>query len=45
MVREEYNLPLTEEAYRHLRTKTDGRLIQKKRYKLPLPNDGRAGRI
>ena len=39
MVREEYNLPLTEEAYRHLRTKTDGRLIQKKRYKLPLPKN------
>ena len=29
LVREEYNLPLTKEAYEHLRTKIDGRLIQK----------------
>lgn len=36
MVREEYNLPLSEEAYLHLRTKIDGRLIQKKRYRIPL---------
>lgn len=35
MVREEYNLPLTESAYRHLRAKTDGHLITKKRYLLP----------
>ena len=35
MVREEYNLPLTEDAYRHLRTKIDGRLISKKRYMIP----------
>ena len=27
MVREEYNLPLTEEAYRHLLVKADGRII------------------
>ena len=33
--REEYNLPLTEEAYLHLRTKTDGRLISKCRYLIP----------
>ena len=33
--REEYNLPLTEEAYLHLRTKTDGRLISKRRYLIP----------
>ena len=32
MVREEYNLPLTKEAYEHLLTKIDGRLIQKRRY-------------
>ena len=31
MVREEYNLPLTKEAYQHLREKTDGILITKKR--------------
>ena len=36
MVREEYNLPLTEEAYRHLLPKVDGRLIQKRRYRIPL---------
>lgn len=39
MVREEYNLPLTRDAYLHLRPKTDGRLIRKKRYKLPLPQN------
>lgn len=38
MVREEYNLPLNEEAYLHLRTKIDGRLIRKKRYLIPLEN-------
>lgn len=36
MVREEYNLPLTEASYRHLREKTDGRLIVKDRYMIPL---------
>ncbi len=36
MVREEYNLPLTEKAYMHLRTKVDGNLIAKKRYLIPL---------
>lgn len=35
MVREEYNLPLTKEAYEHLKTKIDGRLIRKKRYLIP----------
>lgn len=37
MVREEYNLPLTREAYLHLHSKIDGRLIQKRRYMIPLP--------
>lgn len=37
MVREEYNLPLTPEAYEHLKTKIDGRLISKRRYLIPLP--------
>ena len=37
MVREEYNLPLTGEAYEHLKTKIDGRLICKRRYLIPLP--------
>lgn len=36
MCREEYNLPLTQEAYVHLLPKIDGRLIQKKRYQIPL---------
>lgn len=38
MVREEYNLPLTEEAYEHLKGKIDGRLISKKRYLIPYEN-------
>ena len=36
MVREEYNLPLNEEAFLHLKEKIDGRLIQKRRYLIPL---------
>lgn len=36
MVREEYNLPLTREAYIHLVQKIDGRLIEKTRYLIPL---------
>ncbi|MGC4019309.1 MAG: CYTH domain-containing protein [Muricomes sp.] len=36
MVREEYNLPLTKEAYEHLKPKIDGRLIKKTRYMIPL---------
>ncbi len=35
MVREEHNLPLTKEAYEHLKGKIDGRLITKKRYMIP----------
>lgn len=35
LAREEYNLPLTKEAYEHLAPKTDGLLIQKTRYKIP----------
>lgn len=38
MVREEYNLPLTQNAYTHLRQKVDGRLITKTRYKIPYTN-------
>ena len=37
MAREEYNLPLTEEAYKHLLAKADGNVISKKRYMIPLP--------
>lgn len=35
MVREEHNLPLTKEAYLHLRPKADGILISKKRHLIP----------
>lgn len=35
MIREEYNLPLTEASYSHLKTKIDGRLISKRRYLIP----------
>lgn len=35
MKREEYNLPLTKEAYEHLREKIDGKLISKRRYLIP----------
>lgn len=36
MVRQEYNLPLTKEAYEHLREKADGRPIVKTRHEIPL---------
>lgn len=36
MAREEYNLPLTEEAYRHLLAKADGNILTKVRYRIPL---------
>lgn len=36
MAREEHNLPLTKEAYEHLRSKIDGRLIAKTRHEIPL---------
>lgn len=35
MIREEHNLPLTKEAFLHLREKTDGRMIEKRRYLIP----------
>lgn len=35
MVREEYNLPLTNEGYEHLLSKADGSIIRKKRYLIP----------
>lgn len=34
--REEYNLPLNEESYYHLREKADGNIISKKRYVIPI---------
>lgn len=39
MAREEYNLPLTKEAYEHLLPKIDGLLISKTRFLIPL-SDG-----
>lgn len=36
MVREEYNLPLTREAFEHLLPKADGIVIEKTRYLIPL---------
>ena len=38
MAREEYNLPLNLEAYKHLKTKIDGKIITKKRYIIPIEN-------
>ncbi len=35
MVREEYNLPLTQEAFEHMIPKCDGRFIEKTRYLIP----------
>lgn len=35
MIREEYNLPLTQSAYEHLKPKIDGHLITKVRYRIP----------
>ena len=39
MSREEYNLPLTKEAYEHLKPKADGIVICKTRYLIPEKND------
>lgn len=36
MIREEYNLPLTEDGYLHLLKKADGNVLTKKRYLIPL---------
>lgn len=41
MVREEYNLPLTKEAYEHLKGKVDGRLISKTRHVIPIETESR----
>ena len=35
IAREEYNLPLTKEAYEHLLTKADGNILAKTRYEIP----------
>lgn len=36
LAREEYNLPLNEQAYYHLMEKADGVIISKKRYVIPI---------
>ena len=36
LVREEYNLPLTLEAYEHLLSKADGIVLSKRRYLIPI---------
>lgn len=38
LAREEYNLPLNEQSYYHLREKADGNVIAKKRYLIPIEN-------
>ena len=38
MTREEYNLPLTKEAYEHLIKKADGAVIRKTRRRMPIGN-------
>ena len=39
LAREEYNLPLTKDAYEHLCPKADGIVISKTRYLIPEKND------
>ena len=36
LAREEYNLPLNQQSYVHLKSKCDGNIISKKRYLIPL---------
>ena len=38
LAREEYNLPLNEQSYYHLREKADGNIISKRRYLIPIVN-------
>ena len=45
MSREEYNLPLTKEAYEHLKQKADGNVIGKTRYLIPLAEEGLVAEI
>lgn len=43
LAREEYNLPLNEKSYYHLREKADGNIIAKKRYLIPIAQPAFAG--
>lgn len=36
LAREEYNLPLNEQSFNHLKEKADGNIISKKRYLIPI---------
>lgn len=38
MAREEYNLPLNQKSYEHLKEKADGLIIGKRRYLIPITN-------
>lgn len=38
LAREEYNLPLDADSYRHLRRKADGIVLSKRRYCIPQPH-------
>lgn len=40
LVREEYNLPLTGNAYGHLLKKADGIVLKKRRYRIPVEGTG-----
>ncbi len=40
LAHEEYNLPLTKDAFEHMMPKHDGRIIRKKRYVIPLEREG-----
>ncbi len=40
LAREEYNLPLNEEAFLHMIKKCDGRVITKNRYRIQIPGTG-----
>ena len=39
LAREESNLPMQEETYRHLLTKAEGTVLTKRRYRIPLSED------
>ena len=39
MAREEFELPLSKEAFEHLKPKTDGIFIEKTRYFIPFDNN------
>ena len=43
LAREEYNLPLTREAYAHLIAKADGIILSKRRFRIPLTDAMKAG--